>query len=453
MKAVNPATEEVIAHYTEHDDADMWSALERAAKRGESWKKRSFEERAQVLLKAADILEQRVDEFAEVMTKEMGKLLSASRSEVKKCASVCRYYARNGAQHLTPRQIHTGASLCHVRYDPLGVILAVMPWNFPLWQVFRFAAPTLMAGNTCLLKHASNVPGSAQIITEVFNEAEDGAGLFTHLFIDRDQVEALLKHDLVRGASVTGSLGAGVAVAKTCAENCKPIVLELGGSDPLIVLEDADLDKAVDGAMSSRFQNNGQSCIAAKRFIVHQDVHDDFVARLKARIEALVVGDPMAEGTDIGPMAREDLRDEMHEQVQKSIQDGATCLVGGDVVPDTKGYFYQPTLLVGVEPGYTTFKEEVFGPAASVIKARDADHAVEMANDSDFGLGASIWTEDMARALELSARIESGNVFVNTMVASDPRVPFGGIKHSGVGRELSEEGIRAFVNTKTVWVD
>jgi succinate-semialdehyde dehydrogenase/glutarate-semialdehyde dehydrogenase len=452
MKSINPATEEVFAEYTDHDDVDMLRVLEHAAERGKLWRKSSFEQRAKVLLKAADILERRTDEFAEVMTKEMGKLLSASRSEVKKCATVCRYYARHGAQQLTPRQIHTNASLCHVRYDPLGVILGVMPWNFPLWQVFRFAAPTLMAGNTCLLKHAPNVPGCAKLITEVFNEAEDGAGLFAHLFIDRVQVETLLKHELIRGASVTGSLGAGVAVAKTCAEGCKPVVLELGGSDPLIVLEDADLDKAVEVAMSSRFQNNGQSCIAAKRFIVHQDVYDAFIQKLKPRIEALVVGDPMEESTDIGPMAREDLMDEIHRQVQRSIQDGARCLVGGAPVDVAKGHYYQPTLLVDVKPGYATFKEEVFGPAASVIKARDAEHAVEMANDSDFGLGASIWTKDMGRALELSARVESGNVFINAMVASDPRVPFGGIKHSGLGRELSQEGIRAFVNIKTVWV-
>lgn len=452
MESINPATGDIIERYKTHTQDEIQHHLNTAQAAFARWKTTSFNERAQLLRQVADALESQRDDLAVLMTQEMGKLLRDAKAEVTKCAWVCRYYADHGEALLTPKTISTDARLSMVRYDPLGVILAIMPWNYPLWQVFRFAAPTLMAGNVGVLKHASNVSGCAQAITKMFEQAGFPKGLFQHLYLDNDETEKLIGDPIIRGVSLTGSLRAGRAVAKAAGYHCKPVLLELGGADPCIVLEDANLPKAIEVGLKSRFLNNGQSCIAAKRFIVHQDVYDVFIEGTRATIDEMIVGDPMDEQTTLGPMARDDLRDGLHEQVQKTIKQGAQCTRGGTFDANTKGFYYPPTLLEDVKPGMEGFDEELFGPVVCVTRARDTDHAIELANESQYGLGASLWTEDLSKALELIPQIESGNVFVNGLVKSDPRLPFGGIKNSGIGRELAQDGILYFVNVKTVWV-
>ena len=451
MKSINPATEETIAEYEPFDKERIDTALDDSVEAFESWRETSFEMRSESMRKAADVLRRKKEEYAGLMTDEMGKPIGSARSEVEKCAWACDFYARNAERFLTPEVVSTDASLSMVRYDPLGPILAVMPWNFPFWQVFRFAAPYLMAGNTGLLKHASNTQGCALAIEEVFEQAGFPRHVFQTLVIGSDPIEGIIEDDRVRGVTLTGSEPAGRAVGAVAGGAIKPSVLELGGSDPFIVLEGADLDEAAEQGAKGRLINNGQSCIAAKRFIVEESVHDDFVERFKEALSSAKMGDPREESTDLGPQARGDLRDDLHDQVERTLDAGGECVLGGQI-PDRKGYYYPATLILGVEPGMAAFDEELFGPVAPVIRAKGPDHAVELANDSSLGLGASLWTSDQKQALEMAARIESGHVAVNGITKSDPRLPFGGVKNSGYGRELSRYGILEFVNIKTVWV-
>ena len=385
------------------------------------------------------------------MAQEMGKPLKQGVAEAEKCAFGCDYFADAAEAHLAPEAIKTDASKSYIAFEPLGVILAVMPWNFPLWQVFRFAAPALMAGNVGVLKHASNVPGCALIIEEIFAQAGFPAGTFRTLLIGSSQVKAIIEHPLVRAVTLTGSTPAGKAVAAQAGAVVKKAVLELGGSDPYIVLEDADLDYAVQTCAASRLINSGQSCVNAKRFIVVRPLAAAFTERLVAVMRAKKVGDPMAEDTDVGPQARADLRDDLHKQVRESVARGATVLLGGEI-PAGKGSYYPPTVLTNVRPGMPAYDEELFGPVASIIEAKDEQDAVRIANDSIFGLGAAVFTKDAARGERLARDLEAGCTFVNALVASDPRLPFGGIKESGYGRELGSYGIKEFVNIRMVYI-
>ena len=382
----------------------------------------------------------------------MGKPIKDGLGEVEKCALTCDYYAEHAERMLAPELAETEANKSYWSYRPLGIVLAVMPWNFPFWQVFRFAAPNLMAGNAALLKHAANVPGCALAIEEVFQEADFETNVFRALMVENPAVARVIENDHVRGVTVTGSVAAGKAVAEKAGSLVKKTVLELGGSDPYVVLADADLDLAARTCAQSRLINTGQSCIAAKRFIVVDQVHDAFVERFVEHMANAKMGDPLDEGTEVGPMAREDLRDELHDQVKRSLRAGARCVLGG-VVPNEQGAWYPPSVLLDVRPGMAAFDEELFGPVAAVVRARDEDEAIRLANDSPFGLGAAIFTRDQDRGEAIARdRLEAGCCFVNALVKSDPRLPFGGIKDSGYGRELSEHGIREFVNAKTIWV-
>src|SRR5213593_354434 len=415
------------------------------------WREVPFARRAQRMREAAQILRTRRAEYARTMTLEMGKPIVQGEAEVDKCAWACEYYADHAEAFLAEQSRETEASRSYVRFDPLGPVLAVMPWNFPFWQVFRFAAPALMAGNAGVLKHASNVPRCALAIEEVFREAGFPRGLFSTVLVGSSAVAALIADPHIVAVSLTGSDRAGSKVAEQAGRELKKTVLELGGSDPFIVLADADLAAAARTAAEARLINSGQSCIAAKRFIVVEPVADQFLDRFLDELRSRRMGDPLVRGTQVGPQARLDLRDSLHEQVAESVKRGAKLLLGGEV-PAGKGAFYPPTLLATVDKGMPAFDEETFGPVAAVIRAKDEADAVRLANDSAFGLGASIWTRDRARAERMAAEIEAGAVFVNGQVKSDPRLPFGGVKRSGYGRELSEYGIREFVNIKTVWI-
>jgi succinate-semialdehyde dehydrogenase/glutarate-semialdehyde dehydrogenase len=453
MNVVNPATGEQIASYESDSAVEVETALERADERFQSWRERPLREREELLASVADVLRENKREYAETMTREMGKPISQAESEVEKCAWVCEHYAEHASEYLNP-DAHPSPPGSEVKtvYDPLGPVLAVMPWNFPFWQVFRFAAPYLTAGNVGLLKHASNVPGCAQAIEDVFREAGYPEGVFQTLLISADRVDDLLADDRVRAATLTGSGPAGRAVASTAGEHLKKTVLELGGSDPFVVLEDADVEAAAETGAWARNLNGGQSCIAAKRFVVHTDVYDEFVDRLVAEVESYTVGDPMDEETEVGPQARQDLMEELHEQVRDSIQAGARVRTGGEPL-DREGAYYPPTVLVDVPEGCRVDTEETFGPVAAVYEVGDEAEAIRKANDTEFGLGASIWTADRERGERLARRVDAGCVYVNQLVKSDPRVPFGGVGKSGYGRELSAPGIREFVNRKTVWVE
>jgi succinate-semialdehyde dehydrogenase/glutarate-semialdehyde dehydrogenase len=451
IASVNPATGETIATFEALTPADVERRLARAVTAFEVNRARSFDERAQRMRRAAEILESRADQYARTMTLEMGKPIAAAVAEVKKCAMVCRHYAEHAATYLAEEHISTDARESYVRFDPLGAILAVMPWNFPFWQVFRFAAPALMAGNVGLLKHASNVPQCALAIEDVLREAGFQDGEFQTLLIGADQVPALLDDERVKAATLTGSEPAGASVASNAAKKIKKSVLELGGSDPFIVLPSADLEAAMKTAVKARIVNNGQSCIAAKRFILHTDIADEFQRRFVDAMEALRVGDPLEETTDVGPLAMPQLVTDIEKQVDASVAAGATLLTGGKRLRD-RGNFYAPTVLADIPKGAPAYAEETFGPVASLFRVADAQSALVLANETPFGLGASVWTADRAEAEKFIAGIESGQVFVNAMVASDPRLPFGGVKHSGFGRELGSYGIREFVNIKTVWV-
>jgi succinate-semialdehyde dehydrogenase/glutarate-semialdehyde dehydrogenase len=451
LKAVNPATGELIRQYPEHDEQEVEERLEQAGRAFNSWRRFNFEERAQRLTAVADLLRESSDGFARLMTEEMGKTLASAQSEVDKCAWVCDFYAENAERFLSPESVATDATKSFIRYDPLGAVLAIMPWNFPFWQFFRFAAPALMAGNVALLKHSANVPGSALAIEAVFREAGLPDGVVTTLLVSSERARRLIGHPVVRAVTLTGSDRAGREVAAEAGRCLKKTVLELGGSDPFIVLDDVDPAEAARQATRARTINSGQSCIAAKRFIVEEAVADRFEEELTRAMAGLKVGDPMDAKTDLGPMAREDLLDSLDDQVKRTVEAGARLRTGGQRL-EGKGWYYPPTVLTGVEPGMAAFDEETFGPVAAVIRARDSAHAVELANRSPFGLGASVWTADAARGEDLAAEIDSGCVFVNGAVKSDPRLPFGGVKSSGYGRELSEVGIREFVNIKTVWI-
>lgn len=451
MRSVNPATEETLREYPDHSLPEVDEKLDLALAAFDFWRGTSFGERGLILRQAASVLRRRKGELAALMTAEMGKVLVQAEAEVEKCAWVCDHYAEKAADYLAPETIATDASDSHVRFDPLGPVLAVMPWNFPFWQVFRFAAPALMAGNVGILKHASNVPGCALAVEEVFREAGLPKGAFQTLLVGSGVVEGLVRHPAVKAVTLTGSDPAGRAVAAAAGAVLKKTVLELGGSDPFLVLRDADIPRAAQVAAQARCINNGQSCIAAKRFIVEAPVFDAFERAFVTAMSSLSVGDPMDRKTDVGPLARQDLLEDLHDQVYRTLKGGAVLKCGGKRLP-RRGFFYPPTVLSRVEPGMALFEEETFGPAAALVRAEDADHAVALANASPFGLGASLWTADLALARRLVPEIQAGSVFVNGMVKSDPRLPFGGVKLSGYGRELSAFGIREFVNVKTVWV-
>ena len=450
--SVNPATGDTLDEYPAHSTDELDARMDRAVAGFEANRDRSLAERARRLERTADLLEERAERYGALMTREMGKPVDQAEAEAEKCAWVCRYYAEHGADFLADEPVETDAQTSYVAYEPLGPVLAVMPWNFPFWQLFRFGAPALMAGNTVLLKHAPNVPGCALAIEELLGDAGFTDHELQALLIEEDAVADVLADRRVRAATLTGSVGAGKAVAQQAAAQVKPTVLELGGSDPFIVCADADLEAAASVGCTARMQNNGQSCIAAKRFIVEAPVADDFTERFIEKVEALTIGDPQDPLTDIGPMARKDLRSEVHDQVERAIGEGALAAAGGHTI-DREGFYYAPTVLTDVQPGTVAFEEEIFGPVASVVVADDAEHALTLANDTRFGLGGSIFTEDREKGERMARGLEAGCAFVNEMTKSDPRLPFGGTKDSGYGRELSRHGIREFVNAKTVWVE
>ena len=437
--------------YQLHSREQIEEALREANQAFALWRKRSFAERAGLLRNASAYLRRHRPRLAEIMTAEMGKPIVESEAEVEKCAWNCDYYAENAELFLRDEPRPSSASESFVQYTPLGTILAVMPWNFPFWQVFRFAAPALMAGNTAVLKHASNVPQCALAIEEVFSEAGFPKGAFRTLFVPGSGVGALIEHPAIAAVTLTGSEAAGSEVAAHAGRVFKKTVLELGGSDPFIVLEDADLDAAVRTGVRARYQNTGQSCIAAKRFIIVESVFREYQDRFVEAASALKIGDPMDRATQIGPLARPDLIEDLERQVQDSIQRGARLMLGGKRRPGC-GYFFEPTVLSNVRPEMPAGCEEVFGPVAAMIKARDAREAIQLANSSPYGLGSNLWTSNLEHGKQLAREIEAGQVFINGMVISDPRLPFGGVKRSGYGRELSEFGIREFVNIQTVWI-
>lgn len=451
FKSVNPANGDVMRVVETWSEVQLDQALSEVAAATPAWAAAGFEARAAALRKVAGVLRARRDELARVITLEMGKLIVESRAEIDKCAWVCDFYADQAAAFLADELIESDAGRSLVAYQPLGTVLAVMPWNFPFWQVFRFAAPALMAGNTGVLKHASNVPGCALAIEKVFVEAGLPANVFRSLMIPAGRVDRVIEDPRIHAVTLTGSEPAGRSVAAAAGAQIKKTVLELGGSDPFIVLEDADLDLAVSQAAASRFLNAGQSCIAAKRFIVVDAVAEAFLAGFKAAAEARRHGDPLDESVTLAPMARHDLRDELHQQVVESIAKGAVAVAGCTPLAGA-GAFYAASILDGVEHGMRAYREELFGPVAIVIRARDERHAIEIANDSPFGLGGSVWTRDSARGERVARELQCGCAFVNGLVKSDPRLPFGGVKRSGYGRELGRLGIHEFVNAKTIWI-
>ncbi|MBI3777887.1 MAG: NAD-dependent succinate-semialdehyde dehydrogenase [Gammaproteobacteria bacterium] len=451
METINPATGERLKTFDTWNDRQTEAALAEAAAATMAWQAASFAERARLFRNAAAELRGNSAHYAGLITLEMGKIIREARAEVEKCAWGCEFYAEHAEAFLRDEKIETDAGASYVAYLPLGTVLAVMPWNFPFWQVFRFAAPSLMAGNTALLKHASNVPQCALAIEEIFHKAGFPRGVFRTLMISAAQAEKVIADPRVHAVTLTGSDTAGRKVAAAAGANLKKSVLELGGSDAFIVLPDADLEPAASVGVASRFLNAGQSCIAAKRFILTETIADDFVELFKQKAHALRLGDPAREDTELGPMARADLRDQLHKQVTDSVTMGATFALHGGPAAGP-GFFYEPTIIDHVRPGMRAYEEELFGPVAIVIRAKDEEDAIRIANDNRYGLGASLWTRDLDKGARLARRIQSGASFVNGLVKSDPRLPFGGIKASGYGRELSVHGIREFVNVKTIWI-
>lgn len=451
LESINPATGERIERFEPHDAQEIDGRLAAAAAAQPVWAAAGFAHRGRMLSQAAQLLREKRDEFAGQITREMGKLAKEARGEIEKCAWVCDYYAEHGTGFMADEVVETDAGKSYVAYQPLGTVLAIMPWNFPFWQVFRFAAPALMAGNAGVLKHASNVTGCARTIERIFRDAGADEGVFQTLVIGSDQVAPVIHDDRIHAVTLTGSEGAGRQVASEAGKALKKSVLELGGSDPFIVLEDADLELAASQAAASRYMNSGQSCIAAKRFIVVESVADDFVDAFRTQAEALEPGDPADEATGLAPLARADLRDALDEQIQASIGEGARVVTGGAPVPGT-GNYYPASVLDRVTPDMRVAREETFGPAAAVLRVPDEAAAVRAANASRYGLGGSVWTSDLARGEAVALQLECGSAFVNGLVKSDPRLPFGGVKASGYGRELAWHGMREFVNAKTVWI-
>jgi acyl-CoA reductase-like NAD-dependent aldehyde dehydrogenase len=451
LQSINPTTEEVLETFEEFSAAQLDEALDRAVQTFERWRRVSFEERGQLMRGAAGHLRREKGRLAGLITAEMGKPIVEAEAEIEKCAWNCDFYADNAQRFLGPQKVTSNAAESYVAFQPLGPVLAIMPWNFPFWQVFRFAAPTLMAGNTALLKHASNVSQCALAIEKTFRAAGFPEGAFQTLLASGDQTEALIDDPRVRAVTLTGSDSTGSKIGAASGRALKKSVLELGGSDPFIVLADADVAAAAETGVRSRNQNTGQSCIAAKRFIVIESVADEFEQRFIDGVSRLKIGDPTQRETQIGPLAREDLRDGLEDQVRRSIDEDAHLALGGHRM-ERRGYYYAPTVLTRVTPEMAAAREETFGPVTAVMRARDIGEAIVMANNTPFGLGANLWTRDIDRARSLAKEVQAGSVFINGMVASDPRLPFGGIKRSGYGRELSEFGIREFVNIQTVWI-
>jgi succinate-semialdehyde dehydrogenase/glutarate-semialdehyde dehydrogenase len=450
IASINPTTGETFKVFEPLSAGALEQKLAHAWSTFQTYRKTRFGERAKWLANAARILDESKQDLGRMMTAEMGKTLPSAVAEAEKCALGCRYYAENGERLLADETVTTTAARSFIRYQPIGPVLAVMPWNFPFWQVFRFAAPALMAGNVGLLKHSSNVPQCALAIEDILRRAGFPDGAFQTLLIGSGETKAVIADSRVAAATLTGSEPAGRSVASLCGDRIKKTVLELGGSDPFIVMPSADLAETVSNAVKARTINNGQSCIAAKRFIVASSIYEEFERRFVESMRALKVGDPMAPGTDVGPLATSAIREELHAQVGRAVAAGARVLLGGHPI-DGKGYFYEPTVLAGVPRQSDVFREEMFGPVAMLFPVKDAAEAIDLANDSPFGLGASVWTRDAAEQALFADEIEAGAVFVNAMVASDPRLPFGGVKRSGYGRELGVFGIREFVNIKTVW--
>jgi len=451
LRSVDPTTGKCHEDHPEFSPKEVQAAIISAKQAFEAWRDRPFADRAACLGRAAAHLREEVGHHAELMALEMGKPVREGRAEVEKCAWVCEYYAEHGEKHLAPERVDTDAVESWVQFDPLGPVLAVMPWNFPYWQVFRFAAPAVMAGNAGLVKHASNVPRCAQAIEDVWKAAELPDGLFQNLPLSSGRVSEVVDSPEVRAVTLTGSERAGAELAASAGRALKKIVLELGGSDPFIVLDDVRVAQVAEQAARARTINTGQSCIAAKRFLVAASVEKSFIEALRAELEKLTVGDPRDEATDLGPLARSDLLDDLEKQVEESVAEGARLVTGGRRL-DREGYFYPPTLLADVRPGMSVAEDETFGPVAAIIPVADEEQAIEIANASRYGLGASVWTRDRARGVEIAGRLDAGCVSVNGIVKSDPRLPFGGVKQSGYGRELGREGIREFVNVKSVWV-
>jgi succinate-semialdehyde dehydrogenase/glutarate-semialdehyde dehydrogenase len=449
IASINPTNGETLKTFAALDSRQIEDRLAKADRAFETYRRTSFTERANWLNEAADLLEREKAQLARTMTLEMGKLLRAAEDEITKCAKGCRFYAENAERFLAEREIPTETARNYVRYEPMGPILAIMPWNFPFWQVFRFAAPALMAGNVVLLKHAANVPQCALAIEDIFRRAGLSDGVFQTLLIETETVRSLIEDPRIKAVTLTGSERAGSEVASAAARQIKKSVLELGGSDPFILMPSADLDAALKTGVAARIQNTGQSCIASKRFVVAKQVYDRFIADFVAKMESLKIGDPLDPATEIGPLASEAILKGVDDQVQKSIAAGAKLLAGGKRI-DRPGFFYEPTVLAEIPRESPAYREEIFGPVACFFRVKDAAEAIQIANDSSFGLGASAWTNDPAEKKLFARELEAGMVFINSMVASDPRLPFGGAKRSGFGRELGAEGIREFVNIKTV---
>jgi succinate-semialdehyde dehydrogenase / glutarate-semialdehyde dehydrogenase len=452
ISTVNPATGEEVRSFEELSDEQVEQKIQLAAETFREYRKTPFSERSRMMLRAAEILEEEAEEFGRIMTTEMGKTLAAATAEANKCARGCRFYAENAERFLADEEIELEGARAFVRYQPVGPILAVMPWNFPFWQVFRHAAPALMAGNVVLLKHASNVPQCALAVEDILRRAGFPEGAFQTLLVGSGKVAAIIDDPRVRAATLTGSEGAGRQVGSEAGENIKKSVLELGGSDPFIVMPSADLDKAISTAVTARTLNNGQSCINAKRLIIHEEVYEEFERRYVEAMQGLKVGDPMSEETEMGPLATPQILEDVNQQVQDSVEAGAKVLTGGKPL-EGEGNYYPPTVLSGIPEDSPAYKEEIFGPVASLFRARDIDEAIALANDTDFGLGSSAWTGDEGERERFVNEIEAGMVYINRMTESTPEVPFGGVKNSGYGRELSHFGIREFTSPKTVWID
>ncbi len=451
LETINPATEKMLTSYKTIGNKKITEIIRQVHSDFLEWKNVSIEKRKKLMLNVAQVLRNNKYRYAEILTLEMGKPITQAIAEIEKCAWVVEHYAKNAKTMLAKENIKTDAKESFVQFDPLGIILAVMPWNFPFWQVFRFAAPALMAGNAAVLKHASNVTMSALTIEEIFQKSGLPKNIFRTLLIASGQVKNVIKNPLVKAVTLTGSEYAGSKVAMESGKVLKKTVMELGGSDPFIILEDANLKDASSIAVTARLLNNGQSCIAAKRFIVVEKVYDKFLELFKRKMKAVVIGNPLKNETGLGPIARKDLLLELHSQVIQSVKKGAKILMGGKIIK-RKGYYYQATILTNVKKGMPAYEQELFGPVASVIKVKNEKEAIYVANDTPFGLGASLWTENLSKAKELAKQIDSGSVFINGMVKSDPRLPFGGVKLSGFGRELSHYGIKEFVNIKTIWI-